>query len=372
LRGAAPRPARRSPPASRIVFVLGSAGVGGTERQLLMLLEELVPAGLRAEVIVMNDGPLKDEFAALAPTRALGKRRPIDLRFGARLVRAIRHAQPDLVCAWGARATVWGPLAARVARVPRLVIAHRNLGDEAPLTHRLDARFGRWARAVVGNSAAVADAAARRGVPRDRLTVIHNGVRARRPRPNGERPGLIVLLGRIERCKGHDLLLRALATTVERVPGVSAVFGGAAVSPAQRELAAELSALRDRLGLRDRVKFAGHVEPLPLLSQAATAVVPSRTEGFPNVVLEAMSLEVPVVATAVGGIPEVIEDGRTGRLVPAEDQVALGRAIVASLEDRDGSARLARTARERVERDFTPTAMAEGWARVFHGALAHG
>ena len=195
-----------------------------------------------------------------------------------------------------------------------------------------------------------------------RVTVLHNGIdaedlRARASAARGRRaygvePGVpvVVLVGEIGWRKDQATLLRAIARLRDRRPDLRAVFalvGDGAERPVLEELARSLG-----LG-PDRVRWMGFRPDVPdLLAAADLVVLPTREEGFPNTLLEAMALERCVLATPVDGIVELIEDRRHGRLTPVGDPRALAAGLEELLGDEELRSMLGKAGRERVERDF--------------------
>ena len=166
--------------------------------------------------------------------------------------------------------------------------------------------------------------------------------------PPGAEPTLLCV-GRLIPIKGHLVILRALAQARARVPGVTlAVAGRGPLEPALKTYAREL-------GLEDAVDFLGFVSPVQrAIENAAIVVVPSLGEGFGMVALEAMERARPVIASAVGGLPEIVSDGETGLVVPAGDAEALADAIVALAGDLDRAAAMGSVARKRALAEFPP------------------
>jgi glycosyltransferase involved in cell wall biosynthesis len=154
-------------------------------------------------------------------------------------------------------------------------------------------------------------------------------------------------IGRLSAEKGQRLLIEVFPEVLRAVPSARLLLAGDGP---------DLPRLRDRaetLALGDAVRFLGHRQDiLDVYGSLDLLVLCSDTEGLPNVVLEAMALGVPVVATAVGGTPELVIDGRTGWLVPPAEPVPLGRAIVEALRRREEAAERAAAARRHVEADF--------------------
>ena len=227
----------------------------------------------------------------------------------------------------------------------------RRPGVRATLAYRgLESALCRRADAVIAPSSAFAELLVERlGFPRSKLTVIPNGVELPpRPVASGSLIGTVALLGPV---KGLDVFLRSAARLTERHPELRfAIFG----SGPERE---RLTALAEHLGLGERVKFPGYVPMTEALDQLAVFVLSSHQENAPLAVLEAMAAEVPVVATSVGGVPEIAVDG-TAQLIPPGDEVALADAIARLLDDPELRRRQARAARERIARKYTAQACA--------------
>jgi len=182
---------------------------------------------------------------------------------------------------------------------------------------------------------------------RGKTVVIANGIPVLPVDADCEPVNDVLCLANLKRrAKGVDVLLKALAT----VPNC---FGQAAIA-GEGSLRPKLEQLCDELGLNGRVRFLGAVKDVRLLMrQSRVLVMPSRWEGLPMAVLEAMEVSLPIVATAVGGIPEVIADNENGLLVPPEDPGALAKAITRLLQDGALRAKLARSARRAVAERFS-------------------
>ena len=180
------------------------------------------------------------------------------------------------------------------------------------------------------------------------------------------------MVGRLERCKGHLTFLHAAAQVAEWDPQVRfAVVGGDVPGRRGRAHAAALRRTADELGLGERLHFAGDQDqPYAWLDAFDIAVHASDSEGFGMVVLEAMALGAPLIATDVPGPADIIEDGVSGLLVPAGDSEALAREIVRLLQDRALAASLAQAARSRA-RKFTEDAMVGRFAALAAEVSAH-
>jgi glycosyltransferase involved in cell wall biosynthesis len=267
-------------------------------------------------------------------------------------------------------ACTYGLLAAALGRVPAVV---------ATVQLFVDIPYGRWVRARqrllsmrVGRYIAVSRDLAGRlhrtfGIPRDKISVVHNGVPVL-PLPRQHRsvedgfstPPVILTTARLDPQKGLDDLLAAAAL----VPEARFVLAG---DGPQRD---HLIARTESLGLSGRVSFLGLRHDVPeLLAGCDLFVLPSRYEGLPLAVLEAMAAGKPVVATAVAGTDEAVVPGLTGLLVPPEDGPALAGAIRTVLGDPALAARLGRAGRERVERELTARTMGDRVTRIYRELL---
>ena len=200
------------------------------------------------------------------------------------------------------------------------------------------------------------------GVPLRHILSIPNGVpaiasagpRARAPRP------VLGVLGRLEQQKGVDLLLETLTA----LPDVELDVAGDG-SERQR-----LQRLATELGVDPRVRFRGWVADVPsFLREIDVLVLPSRQEAMPLTVLEAMHAGVPVVATAVGSVPEVVVDGVTGFVVPAEDVAALTTACRALVDDPELRSELGRHGRSRAAQLYSDAAMASAYDHLYRSVL---
>jgi glycosyltransferase involved in cell wall biosynthesis len=232
--------------------------------------------------------------------------------------------------------------AALAARCPLIVQLH-GTGFDADI---------RWflARAAAVCVPCEATRAWVRSVSRSANTVIVPPPVALEISPEQARPNLVLFLGRLEASKGLYDLLEAIARLRSAVPDVRLACAG----DGDRIGVARYA---ERLGIADAVKFTGWVGPSgkrALLEHAAVFALPSYDEAMPVSLAEAMSAGVPVVATPVGGIPEVVVDGANGYLVAPGDKAGLERALRRLLLDRPLAARLGAAAREAARRKFAP------------------
>jgi glycosyltransferase involved in cell wall biosynthesis len=173
------------------------------------------------------------------------------------------------------------------------------------------------------------------------------------------------LVGRLAVEKGVDIFLHAAARVLAECPETKFVVVGDGPDRA------ELDSLIDKLGIRDHVHMLGRCNDMPPLYASLDIMVSaSRREGLPIAILEGMASRLPLVATAVGEVPTVIQDGRTGVLVPAENPELLAEAIIESLRDPARRQRLGSAARQLVEDEFSAERMTKDYLHVYEGVLA--
>jgi glycosyltransferase involved in cell wall biosynthesis len=353
---------------------LGITGldVGGAERALVYLLAHLDRTAWQPSVTCLQPrGPLAREIAAMdIPVDSLELRSWRALPAATnRWMTQLRHRRPVLLQTMLFHANVLGRLVGAAVGVPvvnGLRVAERryhwpHVVDQA--THRFATRHV----AVSQGVARLAHAAGR--IPRTRLVVIPNAVDTARfahqhPWPN-QPPYLVVVLGRLDPQKGHADLLAALALLDDaQRQALRVVFvGEGPTRPALEQ------AIRDNR-LTERVRLVGF-SPTPetWLAQASLLVLPSRFEGMPNAVLEAMAAGLPVLATAVEGIAELVVPGQTGWVVPLANPPCLAEGLRQFLANSLAAQRMGAAGQQRVADQFTGPAMARRYEAVWHDVL---
>lgn len=323
----------------RLLVAIDEMEVGGSQRQVGYLLGGLDRAQWQPELVYFrNPSFLVDELRAQGiVVHHVPKRWRIDPRFLLAYAALLRRKRYDIVHAFSLTAELWTLLASLpMRRRPPLVASVRGLYlDHSAVYWALKRYVLSRSAAVIANARAGAAAAAQRsGLPRERFTIVPNGMRFTRPTSpdgtaalraaigapgNGRVFGLFV--GRLVQQKNIPCLLAALAAMPAGSRPWMAVAGD---GPLREELEVACAAA----GLGDEIRFIGERNDVALLMQAADfLVLPSSHEGMSNVLMEAMSLGCPVVASAVGGNPELVDDGVTGLLFPPNDAAALARQI---------------------------------------------
>jgi glycosyltransferase involved in cell wall biosynthesis len=335
------------------------AGISGSEAHLLQLLPDLRERGWNTRFLMLHeDEPGAWEFAdALrargVPLDEIRLRADVDpIAFG-EVAAYLGRVRPRILHTHLVHADVYGQLAGTVARVPlRLSTKHGfNEFREGRWFGFADRSVASLAHVHIAISQGLAQYLAEtEGFDVDDFRIVHYGIAAAgEARPYAGTEPRLVCVGRLIPIKGHLVLLRALAEARAGVPGLTLdVAGRGPLAPALQVYAREL-------GLEHAVRFLGFVSPVShALEDAAIAIVPSLGEGFGMVALEAMERARPVIASAVGGLPEIVADGETGIVVPPADAGALAEAIVALAGDLAHAQAMGERGRERALTEFTP------------------
>jgi glycosyltransferase involved in cell wall biosynthesis len=342
-------------------------GIGGSERHLLALLPALAERGVDVVFVGLDDPAYDSEpFYRALPVPAVRIPAPRDLD-PLLPVRVARRLRADVVHTHLVHADVYGAAAALLTRA-RLVSTKHN--DDpfrtGPFRYVERGIALRTERVIAITEALRRFTVEQVGLPAGKVTTIHYGL-DEPPAAWGENPpspvapDAVVLLAvaRLTAQKGLDVAIRALPAIREREPRAElVVLGEGPDRDALERLAAEL-------GIADAVHLLGRVPDVAAwLRRADVLVHPARWEGFGLALLEAMLASLPVVATRVSSIPEIVVDGETGILVEPEDPQALAAAVARALE---GAGGLGAAGLARARSEFSVARMAERTLAVYHG-----
>jgi len=371
-----------------ILFLDHAPALGGAERSLLLLLKHLDCARWQPH-LACTGGPLAEAATALGvpvqvvpmPRLRRSRRFLRDWLVGARAIAHLaRQTGAVLIHANTVRSALYGALAARLAGIPFVWhIRDFWLSESRPHWGWADTLGKRLlcagAARVIANSQAVAA-----HLPcRRKVTVVYNGIEIERfdPAMNGApfraRYGippdapLVGTVGRLRSWKGQDRFLQAAAQVARAVSEAHFAVIGGSIFGVEDGYEAGLRALADELGLANRVTFTGHLDDVrPALAALDVMAHCSDAEPFGRVLIEAMAMQVPVVAFAAGAVPEIVADVETGLLVPPKDETALAEAVIALLADLNRRREMGQRGRERVAEQFTAEAVAQGVEMIYH------
>jgi glycosyltransferase involved in cell wall biosynthesis len=355
----------------KILHVDPETSFGGGERQVAGLIRRLAERGHESILAA----PATSRLAAIVPAsdallRPLAIRSDVDLVAALRLRRLVAVERPHVIHFHTSRAHAMSPW---LPGNPARAIATRRM--DYPLHAGLwtNLLYNRSVTAVVAISEEVRRRLLAAGVRAERIHVIHSAVEPPAGLPGAvgraaarQRFGIddelaIGVVAALERRKGHDVLFRALARLAK--PGGLHVRCLVCGDGSER---AALERLARDLGIASAVEFLGEQRQVAdVLAALDVFVMPSRHEGLGVAILEAMAMGLPVVASAVGGIPEAVAAGRTGLLVQPEDPDALAEAISALGRDREHACRMGSAGRDRVLAEFSMSAMASRYERLY-------
>lgn len=347
----------------RVVHVAQSMTTGGLER----LLVEFARHGDRDRfdqlfISLGSRGTVADAIethgrSVIALHEPEGFRWTLPLK----LRKLLRNWKADVVHTHNTKPLIYAGPAARMAGVSAVI--HTRHGRPLGANHRAGRVFinaSRFASRVVGVSQDCTDASHADGVDPTKLTTILNGIDLDRFTFTGPmRHGNVVMVAALTPKKGTETLLHAAALLQNHGKFRMQIAGDGPSLPSLRVLA-------DQLKLGQCLQFLGEVADVPdLLSRARLVVLPSLTEGIPLTLLEAMGRGLPVVATSVGGTPEVVSDGETGLLVPPQNPEALATAIAELLNDDDRSRSMGAAGRRRAEAKFDIRRMVSDYEQLY-------
>src|SRR4030042_256322 len=351
---------------ARVVLLLEDLKFGGTQRQALELARGLDPRRFQPEIWSMTGGY---DLAPLArsssiPIIYLPRRKRPGPDSLTRLWLLLKTPPPDLLLTLTAVPNIWGRLLGRGAGAPLIV------GNVRSLTHHRqhEGRLWPFAHHILCNTEAIKDKLNKDcKISLARITVIPNGVDTDffPPVHSGPAPKPVVLsIGRLVPDKDQETLIRAFRLVQGDHPKAELWL----VGDGPRKQA--LERLAHQLLPPGSVRFLpGQPELRPLYNHAALLALSSRHEASPNVVLEAMATGLPVVAPKVGGLPEMVTPGESGWLAPPGNVSALAAAMSNLLGDPNTASAFGRAGRQRVERDFSLTAMVRRHEEVFENLL---
>jgi glycosyltransferase involved in cell wall biosynthesis len=356
--------------------------LGGGERIVLKLAALLPQYGYRVSILTFSVHP--DSAGLKLPPCSvylLPLQRTYDLtamRGSLDLRKFLKEQRIRIVQTFFESSDIWAGFVTKAMSNAKLIWSRRDMGILRTGKHHAAYRLMAGAPDKVF---AVSEEVRRHcievdGIDPSRVQTVYNGLdladwnadarSEERARESGGE-SIVATVGNIRRVKGHDVFIRAAASVAEKFPHTSFRIAGDVLEP---EYFQELQALVHELKLSDRFHFVGGVSNLrDYLSAAEVFVLPSRSEGFSNAIVEAMAAALPVVATNVGGNAEAVQDGVSGVIVPPDDPDALASAIVDLLSDTAKAKQMGQAGKRLAAEKFTTEAMMGQITRVYASLL---
>lgn len=349
----------------------------GTEKQLGYLLTYLPKAGYSVELVSLQDSDfLRREARSLFPEVSINSlgassdisKSPMSL---VRLYRILRWTRPDIVHTFFPASNSIGALISKLAGVRKIVTSRRDMGFNLTRKDIILLKLGNMvASRVLANCEAVRDRSIQlEGLRREKTAVIYNGIDAgefygqTKVDDNGKPVvGIVANLNR--HVKRVDVFVRAASMVVRPFPDVQFLIVG------DGPLREELEALASELGIGHRVKFMGRRNDVKgLLSEFTIGVISSDSEGLSNSIMEYMAAGLPVVATSVGGNPELVINNETGVLFPPGDAEALAKSILRLLDNRQTSKEMGERGRSTLLLKSSIQGMVEETRSLYEGLI---
>ena len=371
----------------RLFTFMAYLAIGGTERQIFNIRDGLDRDLFRQHLGCFGrfDDQLSVDLSSTpVEVYRIGKLYGVRaMREVLRLARYLRNERIDVMHAYNFYANVFAIPAARLAGVPVVLGSCRDTGEYwTARQRRVNRLVCRLADGVIVNAEAIKTTLIQEGYAADRITVIHNGIHCPPLKTAADQKAvrqalkvpldgpLIGVVARLARLKGIEYFIHAAKAVLARLPHAHfLIVGDTCVDPDYRE---ELKQLTARLGLQNCLTYTGFRLDIPEILPALTvSVLPSISgEGLSNSLLESMAAGVPVVATNIGGNPEVVEDGVTGMLVPPKNPEELARAICRMIETRGLAAAMGRAGRQRVIDHFSIDSMIGATQSLYQNLLS--
>lgn len=357
--------------------------LGGGERVLLKVASLLPQYGYRPSILTFSANPESEGIKrAPCPIYLLPLRRTYDftaMRAALELGRFLEEQRVQIVQTFFESSDLWAGSVTKMMSDAKLIWSRRDMGILRGQKHRLAYRL---LAGVPNHVFAVSDQIRQYCIEVDRInpvrvSTVYNGLDV--ARWNGSvnskitKPAdkiVIATVGNIRRVKGHDVFVKAAATIAAQFPKATFSIAGDVLEP---DYFAELEVLVRSLNLSGRFRFEGGIADVQeYLSNADIFVLPSRSEGFSNAIIEAMAASLPVVVTDVGGNAEAVTDGVNGYVIPADDASALSAGIARLLLDPAKAAEMGAAGKEKVGERFTNEAMMRQTTAVYASLLAQG
>ena len=345
------------------MYIIWSLAKGGAERVVANLAKGLDRQIFNPIIFCLNK---PGDYAAELEKEsikviALDKRPKLDLQIIGKLVKVMKDNKIDIVHAHLWTSNFWGRVAAKIANVPIIICTEHNVDSWKSLFHHaIDSFLSRFTDKIIAVSNKVKEFYVGKGIPSKKIEVIYNGVQTNGSQGHKDTRShvkqefgikdeekVLAVIGRLVEQKGHKYLLEALSQLNGKYDFKLLVVGN---GPLTESLKSQVTSLK----LDDKVIFTGFRRDINRLFEAIDVLVmPSLREGLPLIALEAMISGVPIVATKVGGTPEVVEDGISGVLVSQKNPAELANGLRKILDDKELAEKYVENGKNRVKDLFS-------------------
>ena len=357
-----------------ILYLSTSSGPGGAERVISNLSASLDPARYRAILCLFRPGWIQEHTenrgvrTYVIPTQGM-----FDWRWVLRVKRLLKDEHVDLIHAHEFDANVQGTFVAALSGVPLVATVHGKNYFWEKLRRRLAYQWvSRNATMVAVSENLKQFIVEKVGVDSGHVKVVYNGVdllphcgpadidqcRKELDLPTGDQ--IVGVVGNLYPVKGHQYLIAAIPAVLAKCPNTTFIFAG------RGQLEGELKEQAHQLGVAQKVRFLGLRQDIPrILAVLHAFVLPSLSEGLSLAILEAMVAGKPVIATDVGGNPELVEDSETGYLVPSQNSQALADRLISLLMNRDRALQFGKVGQLRAQGQFSLRTMVREYQGIY-------
>lgn len=353
---------------------------GGAERQMLLTAAELTRAGHTVKIVIYYPSCVEfDEFIQQNDIDLVAIEAKGFMRIGRILAisKFLRREKFDIVHGFKGGSTIITALAAKLAGIRNVFGGFRSICTETG-KFRFALKFVN--RLLIGwivNSRAIADSmVSNLSIKPEKLAIFYNGIypdafrsklskeEARKKLGLSKDCKTITMVARLAKVKNHKMLLETARILTKKIPELKVLIAG------DGPLANELKALAETYGITDQVLFLGNRSDIPdILAATDVAVLTSSSEGFPNALIEPMSVGIPVVSTDYPAIHELVVDGQHGYIVPRNDADAMAESITKLLQDDETRKKMGLEGLKLVHKSFSPQNMARQLVAVYEGKL---
>ena len=368
----------------KVIYLINGLGVGGAEMMLFRLLQRLDKSRFKPEVIALLNlkGPIKSELEKLGiEVNTLGIKSKMDIFSLYRLSRLIKNKKPEILHTQLFASDIVGRIIGKVLGVPVIITSIRNIYYGGSIRDFMIKVTERCAdKTTIVSSISAQRLIKNNVIPENKLMVLRNGIdpdyfcsevsleKKLHIREKYDLPKdtfLLISVGSLTPQKGYSHLLDAIKNLSNNSFNFHLAIAG------DGKLRDNLVSQVNEMGLSSNVSFLGRIDNVPeLMAAADVLVLSSLWEGLPGVVLEAMASELPVVATAVGGTPEIVVDGVTGILVPAGDIEKLTKAICNIMKKTDQERKeMGKKGRKRIQEMFHVDKMVKAYEKLYCDCL---
>ncbi len=368
---------------NRVLHMISGGDTGGGKTHVLTLVSE-IQKEISAQVLCFMEGAFSEEARAMGlDVIVLRQQGRQDLSVVRSIVRHVREQGIDIVHSHGARANFLTMLSKPWLKVPCVTTVHSDYRRDFEgnlYKHLVYTSLNSISLRVFDHYIVISDELkqllVKRGIAKDRIDSVRNYLSRRIEhmgreefmRAHGlcftENTPLVGVLGRLHPVKGQEDFLKAAKLVHARFPDARFLLGG------DGEALGSLRALANRLDISSCVWFLGHIQnPFDFLNVLDVHVLPSRSETFPYVILEAAALGIPTVSTDVGSVSEIIRNGETGLLVSPSDITALAEAIIYLISHPDHARKMGQNLKEAASPYFQPSNMAKKHIEIYNKVL---